>query len=185
MKEKEWKGVRKRTVLLVLYLLLCSVLWILAISRARHRGAGWGRRGRSFHLSVPSTWLGLTKAVYLLNKRLQLGVQGLKPAGQSSNQRAVCYIRQLWNLGIRKYSFIPTFINHYWKYGGTARFDKWDAAAATADGWTIRERYRYSKISEAMMQYVTGKVSSDISTIWLIDVWLKKGHRENIQYKVR
>lgn len=88
----------KRGVFLFFYLLLHPVLWILAVSRA----GGGGARRLPFQLKVPATRWGPTLAVYFLHKGLKLAVQGLKPAGQSTNERMVGQIRQPWDLRTQK-----------------------------------------------------------------------------------
>lgn len=68
-----------------LYLLPCRVRSILAVIRAGEGAAVCGLRRLSLlHIVLPSCW-GFHQAVNLLHKRLEVCVQGLEPAGQSSH----------------------------------------------------------------------------------------------------
>lgn len=132
---KEWKGE-------CLYLLPCRVRSILAVIRAGEGVTVCGRGRLSLLLSVlPSCW-GFHQAVDLLHKRLEVCVQGLEPAGQSSHQRPVYQIRQLRNLGNKNISTVKLLL------GGLLRKWKWtlrvEAGFLRNIFWRVTWRYGVS-----------------------------------------
>lgn len=89
------KEKKRRSVFSNIYLLSSRLQSVPLISRA-----GWNRTtGLSFHRRVPAACWGFSQAVHPLHEGLQLGLQGLEPAGQSADQRPVPEVGQLGNLG--------------------------------------------------------------------------------------
>ncbi len=138
MKETEWQGVKMRSVFLVFYLLFGSVQSILAVCRAGEGGAGGGQWRLSFQVRVPPICWRFTQAVYPLHKDLQLGVQGLESAGQSTNQRPVRQVRQLRNLGNKE---ITEFISQQVIIG---KLDWWVK-------WFNKQKTKYSLAAASQM----------------------------------